>query len=87
MESAVDNQSGTGWKTIAVTPTPLTAGTYWLALSFSANTQDYYYESTGGNTRHKLHPAVANGFISVWPGSTTPYPYKVSIYGTYTPTP
>ena len=45
------------------------------------------YESTGGNTRHKLHPAVANGFISVWPSGTTSYPYKVSIYGTYTPSP
>lgn len=85
VESTVDNQSGTGWKTITVAPTPLTAGTYWLALAFKHGSQTYYHENTGGNTRHKLHNAVGNGFISTWPGSTTPYPYKVSIYGTYTP--
>jgi hypothetical protein len=87
VETAVDNQGGTGWKTIPVTPTPLTAATYWLALSFSHGTQAYYHTDSGGNTRHKLHNAVQNGFISVWPGATTPYPYQVSIYGTYTPTP
>lgn len=87
VETAVDNQSGTGWKTISVTPTPLTAGTYWLALSFAHGGQAYYHADTGGNTRHKLHNAVGNGFISVWPGSTTPYTHKVSIYGTYTVTP
>jgi hypothetical protein len=87
VQSAVDNQSGIGWKTINVTPTPLTAGTYWLALSFSFSGQAYYHTDTGGNTRHKLHNAVDNGFISVWPGETTPYPYQVSIYGTYTPNP
>lgn len=87
VETAVDGQSGTGWKTISVAPTPLTAGTYWLALSFSHGGQEYYHTDTGGNTRHKLHNAVGNGFIPVWPGATTPYTHQVSIYGTYTVTP
>ena len=70
-----------------MTPTVLTAGTYWLALSFENGNARYYYESTGGQTRYVVKDAAKNGYLSNWGTSTATYPRKISIYGTYTPTP
>jgi hypothetical protein len=85
VESAAENEAATTWHAFTVPDTPLTAGTYWLAVSFTDKIQAYFYEATGGQTRHVANDAVANGFLSNWGASSGSYPYQVSIYGTYTP--
>lgn len=78
-------ESGIGWKTLPVTETTLTAGTYWLALAFSEDVQGYYYKNNDGQTRKKNYNPIDNGFIASWGSSNTNWNRKVSIYGTYTP--
>jgi hypothetical protein len=85
VESDAATKSLTDWHTFTVADTPLTAGTYWLAVSFSDRQQQYFYEPTGGQTRHVAHDAVTGGFLGNWGASSGIYPYQVSIYGTYTP--
>ncbi len=66
------------WHTIDITPTDLSAGTYWLAISFS-NTSMYYYYTSGGQTRHKYSDTPA--LPSSW-GVSDFYPtWTFSIYG------
>lgn len=72
------------WMTIDLPATPLTAGTYWLALSFEDNKQKYRYE-IGGQTRHMSNPATNNGFVANWGSSVFSGSRKISIYATYTP--
>ena len=76
--------SGPDWLTLSVTPTALTAGTYWLALAFVHNQQRYYQES-GGETRYRNADAVTDGYLSTWGVSDNSFTIKVSIYATYTP--
>lgn len=76
--------SGPDWFTLSVTPTALTAGTYWLALAFRHDAQRYYQEA-GGETRYKNNDAVTNGYLSSWGVSDDSFTIKVSIYATYTP--
>lgn len=80
------NDSGTGWKEQPVVATPLTAGTYWLAMSMEHSDHNFYSDPTGGQTRIKVdHDAIKNGWPSTWPGSTFSNTWKISIYGTYIP--
>jgi hypothetical protein len=85
VESAVENKALTDWHTFTVPDTPLTAGVYWLAVSFSDRNQQYFYQDSGGQTRHVSNDAVTNGFLSDWGTSSASYPYQISIHGTYTP--
>ena len=84
-ETAVLTEAGNGWKTIALPATSLTAGTYWLALSLNSSDISYRQESSGGETRYKTWEAVVNGYLPTWGTSDSSFPYKVSIYATYTP--
>ena len=72
------------WLTIDLPDTALTAGTYWLALSFQDGNQKYHYES-GGQTRYNNNRATDNGYTANWGASTAGYTRNISIYGTYTP--
>jgi hypothetical protein len=84
VESDAEAKGVVDWYTFTVADTPLTAGTYWLAVAFSDRQQQYFYNSSGGQTRHVAHDAVTNGFLSTWGASSESTPYQVSIYGTYT---
>ena len=73
------------WHEISITPTELSAGTYWLALAFEFKNM-YVKQSApgGGQTRHKNNDAVANGFLSSWGTSDASNTRRLSIYATYT---
>jgi hypothetical protein len=73
------------WHEISITPTELSAGTYWLALAFEFKNM-YVKQSApgGGQTRHKNNDAVANGFLSSWGASDASNTRCLSIYATYT---
>jgi hypothetical protein len=73
------------WHTIATPATFLSAGTYWLALSFENNGMFYRYAVGGGQTRVIDNDAVDNGFVNPWGASSTSNTRQVSIFGTYTP--
>jgi prepilin-type N-terminal cleavage/methylation domain-containing protein len=73
------------WHPISVTPTALSAGTYWLALAFDFKSS-CVRQSTGsvGQTRHRNNNAVANGFLASWGTSDASNSRRLSIYATYT---
>ena len=75
---------GPEWNHINVTATPLTAGTYWLALAYEDRKHKHFRENTGGQTRYKNNDAVDNGFLATWGSSDEVFTHKISIYGTYT---
>ncbi len=72
------------WLSIDVPATALTAGTYWLALSFDHNAHTYTYQ-TGGETRYLNHRATGNGYTANWGSSNASFSRTISIFGTYTP--
>lgn len=79
------NTSGNAmaWLSLDVPETYLTAGVYWLALSFDDSAQQYVF-TTGGQARYRNHRATVNGFTSPF-GAEQSLPRNISIYGTYTP--
>ena len=84
VETSLDSltTSTAHWHTINITPTDLTAGTYWLAIGFSDQSM-YYYYSSGGKTRHKYSDTPT--LPSNW-GESGYYPnWTFSIYGVGTP--
>ena len=82
-ETAFVTRSGAAaWLTIDLPPTSITSGTYWLALGFNVTTLDYYYDATGGQTRHSDNNAIQNGYTATWGVSTTTNTRRVSIYAT-----
>ena len=88
VESAVATglSSQFGWHEIAVTPTHLTAGTYWLAMAFEHKNQYFNHSASGqGQTRYKSNDAVTNGFTSQWSASDQSGTERISIYASYTP--
>ncbi|MCP3906279.1 MAG: fibro-slime domain-containing protein [Planctomycetes bacterium] len=86
-ETAVaDGTEGWHWFTIDLPDTPVTAGTYWLALAQSGSLQAYKLGSNGGQTRRNGYDAEANGFQSNWSGTTSSGADRVSIYATLTET-
>lgn len=80
VQTATGRASNPAWHTLPVTPTALSAGTYWLALSLNHPSQRIYYE-LGGDLRLVNHDAVGNGFLPNWPGISQAYNAKLSIYG------
>lgn len=85
VQSGTGNGGGTGWKTLSVTATPLNANTFWLALCLEHASHHHFRENSGGQIRVKFNDAIKYGFTESWGSSNGSYPYKVSIYGTYTP--
>ncbi len=71
------------WVTLNLPPTALTAGTYWLALAFEDKDQEYFFDSEGGETRHRVNDAVNLGYLATWGTSSTSNNRKVSIYASY----
>lgn len=85
VETAVANAPATtDWFTITVPATPLTAGTYWLALSLDANAQRYYYDGAGGQNRENANAAVTNGYTATWGAATASNSRRVAIYASFT---
>jgi hypothetical protein len=72
------------WRKLAVPSTPLTPGTYWLALCTNTNSVSYYF-ATPGVTHIRNYDAVANGYLSPWGTSDSTRDEKLAIIGTYTP--
>lgn len=73
------------WHTTDISPTSLTAGTYWLALAFEHDTMYCKQSGSGaGQLRRKNHDAVGSGFLSSWGTSDDSSTQRISIYGTYT---
>ncbi len=73
------------WHEISITPTELSAGTYWLALAFEGN--NIYVQQSDrdlGQSRHKGNDAVANGFLSSWGTSDASTTRRLNIYAAYT---
>ena len=73
---------GLDWHTLPTTPTPLAAGTYWLALAYNHASQNHFFEDSGGQTRYAGGNPLTNGFGDEWQFTFGSYPYKISIYGT-----
>ena len=74
------------WHKVSVTPTHLTAGTYWLAMALEVRQQSLNQSTVGsGQVRDRNNDAVANGFTSQWGISDDSGTERVSIYATYTP--
>lgn len=73
---------GEGWKTLTVPETPLSAGTYWLALALDDKWQSYFFQSTGGQSRIYNYNPFFSGFSSSW-GNGPSGTQQISIYGTY----
>lgn len=80
----VTTSSDMNWIAAELPATALTAGTYWLALSFNDLRQQYQYDA-GGETRYNGNRATQSGFSSTWGPATASYPRSISIYGTYIP--
>jgi len=73
------------WHEISITPTELSAGTYWLALAFEFRSMNVTQSAEGlGQTRHRSNDAVANGFLASWGTSDVSNTRRLSIYATYT---
>lgn len=74
----------TDWFTITVPATPLTAGTYWLALSLDADSQWYYYDGAGGQSRENGNDAVPSAYTATWGAATATNTRKIAIYASFT---
>ena len=83
-QSAVISVSGTNWYTFDLPSTTLTAGDYYLAVSYKSSTYSVAYNSTGGTTIAKSGDGTsASGFPAQWPGGGTTYATAFSIYLNY----
>lgn len=77
---------GTYWMSIDIPATTLTAGTYWLALSFDHSAMGYQHDSgAAGQTRYRNWNGCSDGYLSNWGTSDDSFTVKVAIYGEYTP--
>lgn len=74
------------WHNISITPTELSAGTYWLALAFEVKNMYVRQSDIGfGQSRGNTNDAVTNGFNSPWGTSSQSNTRRISIYATYAP--
>lgn len=81
-ESAVSSTTGTGWHSLAVPPTLLEPGKYYLVLSYNNWQQKHHYASAGGDTRTNSRDATSKSFSSIWSTHQQKnYTYRVSIFG------
>jgi len=72
------------WHQTNITPSELTAGTYWLALSFAHNTMYVVQSDAGsGQVRYNTNDAVNDGFSSSWGTSSESNTRRFSMYATY----
>ena len=83
-ETAVAGQltDAMAWFTIPLPSTSITAGTYWLALSFKDDAQQYQYTTGAGKVRYKDHEAAKEGnhYLATWGVSDSAYVRQISIY-------
>jgi len=70
------------WKVIDLPDVALNAGTYWLAMAFDSNAQEYCYDAAGGQTRTVDNDAEKNGYTDPWGVSTSSSARRISIYAT-----
>lgn len=76
--------TGSGWVTLSVAPTLLTAGEYYLALTHQNDGDFFRSEATGGDTYvENNNPLHNNGEWSSSFTSQSNDTRKISIYGTY----
>jgi hypothetical protein len=68
------------WREESVPPTPLNAGTYWLALCFEHDNM-YYKFDTPGRTYMAARAATTNGYPANWPAVSGFTNYAISIAG------
>ena len=79
------NLDVSGWLTLPVTPTLLTAGEYYLAHGRKDNDASFHYEAPGGESHFASeNPLGKNGWEDEF-NSDYDLPGKISIYATYTP--
>ncbi|MCP3906278.1 MAG: fibro-slime domain-containing protein [Planctomycetes bacterium] len=81
----VDSPSGWNWFTLAIPPTWVPAGTYWLAVSQDESDQSIRHSILGGQTRQNSHDADDDGFQATWSGTTNSLPWRLNIYAKITP--
>jgi fibro-slime domain-containing protein len=72
-----------GWLTLYLPDTPLTAGSYWLALAFEDKDHAMRVAAAGGMARYKANDAAKNGFLSAWGSSDSATGEAISIFATY----
>lgn len=73
-----------GWVTLPTPAVPLTAGNYWLALSYDEKTC-VHREQAGGETEINSTRATKSGYDLIWGNPSSSENVKVSIYANYTP--
>ncbi len=72
------------WKTIYLqNAVQLTAGDYWLAVSFEKSNDGYRYNSSGGDSRVRNYDAENNGYLNPWGASDAVDTRQISIYATF----
>ncbi|NNM26357.1 MAG: type II secretion system protein [Phycisphaerales bacterium] len=80
----VELEEGLGWQTLPLaTPTPLTPGTYWLALGMERDVT-FFFDATGGRTRYSGEDPT-DGMMPEWFDTYGPSPNerRISIYANY----
>jgi len=83
VESATARQStdSYAWFSIDIADTAIVSGTtYWLALAFNHNNQNYTYDGGVGEVRYNNTDAAASGFDASWGSSTASLSRRISIY-------
>jgi len=85
VSTAIGNATSTGWHSLAVAPTPLAAGEYYLAVSYRSSSGRHHYDSLGGETHESNNDASKNNlWESAWTSSNE-QTRRVAIYATYEP--
>ena len=87
--SDAGTESGEGWKTLSVSETKLTAGTYWLAIGLKGSQQKIFYPkgvtfySDGSGDTKSTSIDKKTTIPNSWPGTKYSSSATISIYGTY----
>lgn len=78
--------SSTGWHSLPVAPTVLTAGEYYLAVSYRSSDCFHHYDILGGGETHESNwdASKKNDWKSSW-NSSGDAAKRLSIYATYEP--
>lgn len=79
------NNNQYAWVTLAVTPTHLPAGNYWVAFAFELQNMSYKRKSGAGNVCYKNYDALDNGFLATWGMSNSSYSGSLAAHFTYMP--
>ncbi|CAK9027570.1 Uncharacterized protein SCF082_LOCUS17981 [Durusdinium trenchii] len=86
VHTALSNASSAGWYTLPVAPTVLTAGEYYLAVSYKSSYCYHHYDILGGGETHVSvnDASKKNQWQSSW-NSISQTTKRLSIYATYEP--